>query len=142
MISFRNRPGAVSLRPMKRCTAFFLSFLMFAGSLFPQTDIEEVYKIPGLFTHFQEHRAKADLSFWQFLEMHYSPLSRHARTPHPHTKIPFYNHMSAGFLFVLTEQGTSLDPPSVSYFSFSHHFQYAVSYVFQTFGSLLRPPQA
>lgn len=128
---------------MRKVIALFLSILMFMGSLFPQTDIEEVYKIPGLLTHFQEHRAKLqpDLSFLGFLKMHYSPGSEHAKTPHPHTKIPFYNHLSAGFLFVISEFKAALEKPLVAIFSCDHHFQYLNAYAYQTYVSLLRPPQ-
>lgn len=44
---------------MKALVSILLSILFTAGSLFPGTDVEEVYKVPILLKHYQEHRAEA-----------------------------------------------------------------------------------
>ncbi|RYF45757.1 MAG: hypothetical protein EOO39_50745, partial [Cytophagaceae bacterium] len=68
---------------MRSALALFLGTIMLLGSLFPQTDVEEVYKIPGLIVHYQLHKKSAgsDFDFWQFLDMHYDASSKHAKLP-------------------------------------------------------------
>ncbi|GAB4044030.1 hypothetical protein [Spirosoma litoris] len=128
---------------MKSVTALFLGILLFVGSLFPQTDVEEVYKIPGLIAHYQLHKKAAGSGFdiWQFLELHYNASSKHAKTPHKGVKIPLYNHLSTGFVFVLTqphrlpaELAVLIPWPQV-------HFSYENLYSFLTATLLFQPPQ-
>lgn len=130
---------------MKSITSFFLGLLLFAGSLFPKTDVEEVYKLPGLIVHYQLHKKTAprDFDFWQFLDMHYNASSRHAKQPHKGVKIPLYNHLSTGFVFTLTpctlqreraELVTIIPWPQV-------HFSYQNLYSFLNISFLFQPPQ-
>ncbi|WP_019991294.1 hypothetical protein [Rudanella lutea] len=128
---------------MKSVTALCLGILLLVGSLFPQTDVEEVFKLPGLVTHYQWHKqiAKGDIDIWQFLEMHYGLSSKHAKTDHEGVKIPLYNHLSAGFVFVLSAPQfvparleTFLNWPSI-------HFTYENLYSFLRVAPLLQPPR-
>jgi hypothetical protein len=81
---------------MKEYTSFLLSLVLFLGSLFPQTDVEEVFKIPQLVPHYLEHKQTVtiEFTFIDFLVMHYSMDSDHARAPHPSTNIPLHNFPS------------------------------------------------
>jgi hypothetical protein len=46
--------------------------LLLFVALFSQTELRQVIKLPALVQHFMEHRAeKADMSFADFLAMHY-----------------------------------------------------------------------
>jgi len=128
---------------MKSVMALFLSVLLFLGSLFPQTDVEEVYKIPGLLAHYQVHKktASRDFDFWQFLDMQYNASSQHAKLPHKGVKIPLYNHLSTGFVFTLTqpqrlpaEHLITLPLPEV-------RFAYQNLYTHQQSSFLFQPPQ-
>lgn len=116
---------------------------MLAGSLFPQTDVEEVFKIPGLVSHYQTHKqaANTDFDFWQFLDLHYNTASKHAHMPHQGTKLPMYNHLSVGFVFIISQLnwlptvclGLILRLPA--------QFSYENSYSFQSASWLFQPPQ-
>ena len=128
---------------MKSATALFLGILMFTGSLFPQTDVEEVFKIPGLVVHYQFHKRQAGASFdiWQFLDMHYNSSSEHAKTPHEGVKIPLYNHLSTGFVFVVTHpQRLPIQEVLVAQEARAC-FTYQNLYSFQATSPLLHPPQ-
>jgi hypothetical protein len=128
---------------MKSPLALIMGLLMMAGSLFPQTDVEEVYKIPGLFGHYQLHKREAGsgFDFWQFLDMHYSINSRHNKTPHKGVKIPLYNHLSAGFVFVLTKPTLVPGALPAEILAQETQFQYANVYQFLRAYPLLQPPQ-
>ncbi len=127
---------------MRTIVALLLSLLLFLGSLFPHTDVEEVYKIPHLIAHYQQHKAAAgaDLGFWDFLVLHYSPDSEHAKTPHQGVKIPMYNHLLPGLVFIVTLpvvfsllRAVSLPAPRVA--PYRNTYAYLFSF------SLLQPPQ-
>lgn len=127
---------------MKPVFAILLSFLLLAGSLFPQTDVEEIYKIPQLLTHYHEHQKSAgpDFSFIDFLILHYSLSSDHAQTPHSEANLPMYSHLCTGLAFVLPNQPCLLFiyalPLSPQY---SSHYQKEYSCLFSF--SILQPPQ-
>ncbi|RRB02765.1 hypothetical protein [Larkinella rosea] len=128
---------------MKSALALLLGVLMLAGSLFPQTDVEEVYKLPGLLSHYQLHRQTAgdDFDFWQFLQLHYSSTSEHAKTPHKGVKLPMYNHLSTGFVFVLNEpQWRPIELPVFVPIR-SDRFFYQNLYSFQASIALFQPPR-
>ena len=101
---------------MRQITAIFLGFLILIGSLIPQTDFEELSKLPDLINHYQEHHAKDDsLSFVSFLQEHYA--SKH-RNEEDHSKLPLQKHCSCVFLAVIQPLGTvfgELEPASISY---------------------------
>jgi hypothetical protein len=128
---------------MKSALAFCMGLLLLAGSLFPQTDVEEVYKIPGLYGHYQLHKKAAGprFDFWQFLAMHYSADSKHAKTPHKGVQIPLYNHLSAGFVFVLTRPTLLPLAQSGVLLSQKPAFGYHNGYSFLRAYPLLQPPQ-
>lgn len=146
-VAFRlgTHQNTAYLCAMKSTLALFLGIIMLLGSLFPQTDVEEVYKIPGLIVHYQLHKKSAgsDFDFWQFLDMHYDASSKHAKLPHKGVKIPLYNHLSAGFVFTLspfqpqavpTELVTLIPWPQV-------HFSYENLYAYQNPSFFFQPPQ-
>ncbi|MEZ0608509.1 hypothetical protein ACAW74_08335 [Fibrella sp. WM1] len=128
---------------MKSITAFFLGLLILAGSLFPQTDVEEVYKIPGLLAHYQVHKQAAgrDFDFWQFLDMHYNPSSEHAKTPHKGVKIPLFNHLSLGLIFTVPQPQRFCVDLLVERLIYQPHFSYQNLYCFRAAALLFQPPQ-
>lgn len=130
---------------MKSGTSLFLGLLLLAGSLFPQTDVEEVYKIPGLIAHYNLHKQTAPRNFdvWQFLDMHYNASSKHARQSHKGVTIPLYNHLSAGFVFTLTPFQPQRKPAElVALIPWPQvHFSYQNLYSFLTISFLFQPPQ-
>ena len=130
---------------MKSITSLFLGLLFLAGSLFPQTDVEEVYKIPGLLAHYHLHKKTAgrDFDFWQFLDMHYNASSKHAKLPHKGVEIPLYNHLSLGFVFTLNSfQPQEMPAQVVTLIPWPQvHFTYQNLYSYQNTSFLFQPPQ-
>lgn len=128
---------------MKSAVALFMGILMLAGSLFPQTDVEEVYKIPGMIAHYKVHKrdAGADFNFQQFLELHYSIASKHAQTPHKGAELPMYNHLSSGFVFILAQLQWKPDERFEFIVLMPLRFAYQNLYSFQTASLLFQPPR-
>ncbi len=54
---------------IQKPVSILLSLLFILGSFFPQMDIEEVYKIPQVFYHYQSEHP--EISFLAFLQKHY-----------------------------------------------------------------------
>jgi uncharacterized protein YfbU (UPF0304 family) len=76
---------------MKQMIAILLSMQILLGSLFPNVDTTQLAKIGELIKHYQEHVAteNQDLSFVDFLIMHYSSDSNHTKTAkHSHSNLP------------------------------------------------------
>ena len=128
---------------MKSTLALFLGLLMLAGSLFPNSDVEEVYKIPGLIAHYQLHKKAAgtDFDFFQFLELHYTMGSKHAKTPHKGVKLPMYNHLAICYVFVLTKPQFIPSAISTLLWRAKQIFVYQNTYCLLRSVSLLQPPR-
>lgn len=128
---------------MKSVVAFWLGMLMLAGSLFPQTDVEEVYKIPALIRHYHVHQqlAGSSLTFWQFLDNHYNPAKKSLQANSSEASLPLYHHLSMGLVFVLTKR--LLLPPILSQLLLRPLacWTYNNPYYFESFGSLFQPPR-
>ncbi|MBK9401325.1 MAG: hypothetical protein IPN36_10845 [Bacteroidetes bacterium] len=76
---------------MKKIVGYLLIFSFAASG----TGLDQVFKMPVLFTHFLEHRNEdPDLSFSVFLEMHFlnSNLANHKDDLNHHRQLPFKNH--------------------------------------------------
>ena len=71
--------------------AILLSTQILLGSFFPNVDAMQLAKIGELVKHYQEHVAteNQELSFVDFLVMHYSSDSIHTKTAkHSHSNLP------------------------------------------------------
>ena len=85
---------------MKSVTALFLAILLFAESLFPKAiALSESAKFFQLVSHFLEHvqEFKDDISFSQYLWMHYNPESDHEDASHHHEKLPNFHSQTVFF---------------------------------------------
>ena len=126
---------------MKEYTSLLLSMLLFLGSLFPQTDVEEVFKIPQLLPHYLEHKqaAQADFDFVDFLVLHYSLDSEHAKAPHPATNIPMHNHVMSGTAFIMSDllhlDLYTFNPCTIFRSIYKNSYSYVFAY------SFLQPPR-
>ncbi len=79
---------------MKQIVAILLSLQILLGSLFPNVDAMQLAKIGELVKHYQEHvtTENQDLSFVDFLIMHYSTTSEHTKTAkHSHSNLPHFD---------------------------------------------------
>lgn len=78
-----------------RALTHMLALYMLLGSLFPGSDFSQLSRIPSLLDHFAQHRQLAEqtedqLSFLQFVHMHFYQTSKHADAPgeHDHQSLP------------------------------------------------------
>ncbi|MDX2305587.1 MAG: hypothetical protein NW226_22450 [Microscillaceae bacterium] len=93
--------------------------------------MEELFKIPFLIDHYlTEH---ADLSFWAFLEIHYSSPEGQHKDPN-HKKLPLKHHHHEGLQYfdvliyepiVLVETSTNIPFSPVSIYSNQYQFNLA-----------------
>ncbi|MDJ1469175.1 hypothetical protein QNI16_11070 [Cytophagaceae bacterium YF14B1] len=129
---------------MKSGIALLLSFVFFAGSLFPFTDVEEAFKIPNLISHYFEHTESTtkDLSVWEFLQLHYGLNSSHAKSHHTETdhSLPMFHSHCIGLTFVMPRFLTfpRIHPIALTQFTYSF-YQNTYAYLFSI--SFLRPPR-
>ncbi len=87
---------------MKQFTAILLSFTIFVGSLFPKADALQLAKVGELVKHYYQHTNSwnENISFLDFLAMHYSTASKHLKTAkHSHSHLPNLDSHSAVTLF-------------------------------------------
>ncbi|WP_395616704.1 hypothetical protein [Aquirufa sp.] len=85
---------------MKNVLAYVLFAIMFTGGLLPKVGMEQAIKANELMKHFQDHKkqAPAGFSFADFLWMHYSADSKHAKTT-SHPGLPSFDFSGAmGFV--------------------------------------------
>lgn len=73
------------------------------------TELYQLLKIPVLIEHFSEHQTlKNNLSFLNFLKIHYSEKNDHDGDAEKDRKLPFKSHSFcsnyAGFVFLISDQ--------------------------------------
>jgi hypothetical protein len=130
---------------MKRIIAILLSMQILLGSLFPNVDAMQLAKIGELIKHYQEHVAteNQDLSFVDFLIMHYSSDSNHTKTAkHSHSNLPHLdsNHVVIAYCEPVFK---NIIPSSSTIFqSFPEpNFVWQNLYHFSLSQTLLNPPK-
>ena len=124
--------------------AILLSMQILLGSLFPNVDAIQLAKIGELIKHYQEHvsNENQDLSFVDFLIMHYSSDSNHTKTAkHSHSNLPHLDSHHAVVSFC-EPVFKSILPSSTIYQSFSEpNFSWQNFYHFSLSQTLLNPPK-
>lgn len=100
--------------------------------VFSATELHELTKLPILVFHFLEHQqANPEISFTDFLSLHYTSYSEHKNKKAEDEKLPFKSHseMTGWFLHISI-------PPNADDFSF-HFIEHPINY--QTFSNHLLP---
>ncbi len=128
---------------MKKLLSLSLALLLFCGSLLPQGDVEELFKIPYLIQHYyQEHSNQA---FLDFLAEHYGNGTNaqvHQQADQDHQKLPLKQHDHQGlqiFNFLPSFWSatlTSSETPRIDSFLDSKNL-----YHFIQSSKFLRPPE-
>jgi hypothetical protein len=130
---------------MKKIIAITLSFQILLGSLFPRIDAVELAKIGELIEHYQEHKAaeNQDLSFVDFLIMHYSTASNHTKTAkHSHQNLPNFNSHHAVITYCEPNLKTIIPSFEANFKPFSEpNFSWQNFYHFSISRTLLNPPK-
>lgn len=75
--------------PVNKALAAFLLVIMLIGSLI---DLQDLSKVSMLVNHYREHLAKAEVSFSDFLELHYGKQADRHDKEHGHKSLPFKSH--------------------------------------------------
>jgi hypothetical protein len=109
---------------------------LLAVYLIASTEFHQVLRLPLLVKHYSEHSAQVDMTFWEFLVMHYE-----TDVPHDDTdmKLPFKDcHHSTTISFTaLPSQNIALTLPtlikseSVHVFNHSHFHSSYLDEIFQ-----------
>ena len=126
---------------MKSWVAFFLTINILAQSLLPPASME-LLRSPELWEHFREHQRQTTepLSFWAFLQMHYTADSEH--TKHKKHHLPSFNSGSTAGFFILPSACASFFDCPVFNFVEKTTFNWANSYSFLLTRALICPPRA
>lgn len=127
---------------MKAVVAFLLAGLVLGSSWLPGFSVDQSAKLVDLAGHYHEHRqTEPDLSFIEFMVMHYGADSEHQKHPnHSHQNLPAVGHSMTLFTPVLlffTVQAAQ----SVLLLTRSACFRYANLYSFLPVASLINPPR-
>lgn len=119
--------------------------IFFLESLFPRgLALAESSKMIQLIGHFQEHVLESgnQISFTEFLWLHYNPTSDHENSEHHHEKLPNLN-LHSSFVGFIYEGFSILTTPIFS--TFGRQFvaipEYKNGYRFLFSLDLLNPPQ-
>ena len=87
---------------MKQILAHIAIFIVVAASFLPGQGFAELHKIPQLIGHYKQHKQEAgnqQLSFGQFLIMHYGDSSSHKQEEN-HDDLPLFHSCCVSFLFI------------------------------------------
>ncbi len=128
---------------MRRFIAVILFATIFLGSLVPKVNWSQSIKLSELVTHYYQHKRDApkDFNVWDFLVMHYSADSPHAKTKHP--SLPSFDIHGVSYLYVIPSFiSFSNDTPTLSFVEKEDHFSWLNNYVFSAEKRLLNPPRA
>lgn len=93
-----------------------LALYFLAGSFMPSSDWDELPKVFNLISHFHEHQKRdhQNLSFMEFISMHYHTGSDH-KQEEDHSRLPFFHTIVSPFIaimqlpvfqFLITEKST------------------------------------
>ena len=115
-----------------------LILLLVSLYLLGSTEFHQVLKLPLLLEHYAEHRGKVEMTFWEFLVMHYE-------TDVPHDdrdmSLPFkdcHHSQSAQFVAVPHQNITLIDTSSsIKILPLFCHSHLTASYL----GEIFQPPR-
>lgn len=126
---------------MRRIIAVILFVTIFLGSLVPKVNWSQSIKLPELITHYYQHKREAlkDFNVWDFLTMHYSANSQHAKTKHP--SLPSFDINGVSYLYVIPTLISFATTSSFSFVEKEDHFNWLNNYFFSIETNLLNPPR-
>jgi len=126
---------------VKRLFPISFAILLFLGSLFPFSDMEEVFKLPALLKHYQEHKQRApkeDFNFFDFLALHYLDANHSNAEEHD---LPLYQHECSASVFIMPSFADfTIRVSDFTDIKYSNLFHF--NYFYQYTGFLLQPPRS
>lgn len=127
---------------MKRLFSISFAILLFMGSLFPYSDMEEVFKLPALLKHYQEHKERAtageEFNFMDFLTLHYLD-ANHSNTE-DHDVLPMFKHQCPASVFIMPSV-TAYTVAISGLTNIKYNNLFHLNYFYQYTGFLLQPPR-
>ena len=128
---------------MRSIVAIVLAGWMLAGSLLPGFGIDQSAHWGDLMVHYQQHRqAEPNLSFTDFLKMHYGADSEHQKHPnHSHQNLPSSSH-SVPVSTPGVVRLVALAPLQALISAKAAYFRKADLYAFLAVFALINPPRA
>ena len=116
--------------------------------LFTTTELHQLLKIPVLIQHYQEHKQMdSDITFWQFMSMHYSQPDDHDADHEKDMKLPFKTDdgcISFITAVYVTPSATTISTEVIKPIYYSEkkeHFQKQVSLQSSFLASIWQPPR-
>lgn len=100
----------------KRFAILSLCAVLVMETVFPQGTVADFARIPEVFAHFERHRKESsDITFLQFLNLHYGDTD-HLSAPEPdHQKLPFSKRTHRPITFLQSIPGDAgIEPPKVT----------------------------
>jgi hypothetical protein len=115
--------------------------VIFFGSLMPKVNLGQSLKLSELVSHYYEHKRAApdDFDLWDFLVMHYSADSAHAKTKHP--TLPTFDINGMGYLYLLPDAVIFTQITDISIITKEDHFSWLNNYFFSVAKTFLNPPR-
>lgn len=124
---------------MKSFFSISFAILFFLGSLFPKTDMEELFKVPILLKHYLIKHS--DTNFFVFLSIHYSQANQN--TDIEHEKLPLQSHCPeycyCFLVFIIPNYTAYYDVQTIN-FSLDFESLWFDYYHFNPETHLLKPP--
>lgn len=127
---------------MKSFVAFLLAGLVLGSSLLPGFGVDQSTKLVELIQHYQQHRkTDTQLSFTDFMAMHYGENSEHQKHPnHSHHNLPATGHIVSAFTPTVVRLAVA-SGASVLILRQSAFFRYTNLYSFLAVFPLINPPR-
>lgn len=130
---------------MKSLSAIFMALLFLMESLFPRgLSMSEISKAYELIEHYQEHLSEVsdNISFAEFLWMHYNPASDHDDASHHHERLPKLT-LGSGFIGICLPvlENFLQSKAVIKHLTSLHPVEYKNGYYYLFFIDVLNPPQ-
>jgi hypothetical protein len=78
---------------LRKSFSIVIASLMLIEAFLPATEMDELSKLPVLFTHFAKHQQEdPSISFLEFLQLHYDDANHHDLDHQTHDQFPLSGH--------------------------------------------------
>jgi hypothetical protein len=128
---------------MKALVTLLFVQILALKAFIPAMDTFELVKLPTLIEHFNEHQKEnPDLSFWEYLVLHYENPIHHSEDHQKHSNLPFGNHHHDSFSLQVWFSNVAIPPALTGDFAdvrLADSYTMPVNYSFST--SIWQPPR-
>jgi hypothetical protein len=113
-------------------------------AFFPNVDLADLSRIPDLLTHYQQHRkASHDLTFLEFLHMHYSDPGHLSSASAEHEKLPFSKRHHHGMTLLIAHEPAFIRFQTIRFIFLKSEYVYRhIIHTSSTASPVWQPPRA